>query len=190
MNRVLHDRALARSLAMALPQPNRQVRRQFRALGTRTHPGLQLRNWFGSAAADQAYGQNWARVRSPVVDSLIDSIIGEDGGRPVCGDARPGPRPAVELSTSSRWDRSPGSGVGERIEALVDEGGLLRRTARAARALARRGAAMLFECADIETRARITDDRTVGRLCLPAGERQLAVPESSMRTSEVRAEPK
>ena len=38
-------------------------------------PGLQLRNWFGSAAADQDYGQNWARVRSPVVDSLIDSII-------------------------------------------------------------------------------------------------------------------
>ena len=39
-------------------------------------PGLQLRNWFGSAAADQAYGQNWARVRSPVVDNLIAAIIG------------------------------------------------------------------------------------------------------------------
>ena len=38
-------------------------------------PGLQLRNWFGSEAADQPYGQNWARVRSPVVDTLIDRII-------------------------------------------------------------------------------------------------------------------
>ena len=38
-------------------------------------PGLQLRNWFGSAAAGQDYGQNWVRVRSPVVDSLIESVI-------------------------------------------------------------------------------------------------------------------
>ena len=38
-------------------------------------PGLQLRNWFGSAAADQDYGQNWARIRSPVIDSLIGEII-------------------------------------------------------------------------------------------------------------------
>lgn len=44
-------------------------------LGPGHTPGLQLRNWFGSAAADQDYGQNWARVRSPVVDSLIESII-------------------------------------------------------------------------------------------------------------------
>ena len=38
-------------------------------------PGLALRNWFGSEAAGQDYGQNWARIRDPVVDSLIDSII-------------------------------------------------------------------------------------------------------------------
>ena len=45
-------------------------------LGPTHTPGLQLRNWFGSAAADQPYGQNWARVRSPVVDHLIEHIIG------------------------------------------------------------------------------------------------------------------
>lgn len=44
-------------------------------LGPGHTPGLQLRNWFGSAAADQDYGQNWARIRSPVVDSLIDAIV-------------------------------------------------------------------------------------------------------------------
>ena len=38
-------------------------------------PGLQLRNWFGSAAADKDYGQNWLRLRSPVIDSLIHSAI-------------------------------------------------------------------------------------------------------------------
>ena len=41
-------------------------------------PGLQLRNWFGSAAADEDYGQNWIRIRNPVIDSLIDSIIAAD----------------------------------------------------------------------------------------------------------------
>ena len=38
-------------------------------------PGLALRNWFGSDAAGQDYGQNWARIRNPVIDSLIDTII-------------------------------------------------------------------------------------------------------------------
>ena len=41
-------------------------------------PGLALRNWFGSAAAGLDYGQNWARIRNPVLDSLIDSIIAAD----------------------------------------------------------------------------------------------------------------
>ena len=45
-------------------------------LGPGHTPGLQLRNWFGSAAAGHNYGQNWARVRSPVIDSLIETIIG------------------------------------------------------------------------------------------------------------------
>ena len=47
-------------------------------LGPTFTPGLQLRNWFGSDAADHDYGQNWARVRSPVVDSLVQSIIEAD----------------------------------------------------------------------------------------------------------------
>ncbi len=45
-------------------------------LGPGHTPGLQLRNWFGSAAAGHDYGQNWARIRNPVVDSLIETIIG------------------------------------------------------------------------------------------------------------------
>ena len=101
--------------------------------------------------------------------------------------------------------------------------GFLRRTERAARALAPRGPAVLFECGDDETLARLMEaphsrpgaslplcagsasgpatptsygttaaaraarsgvcsmrDRTVGRLCLPAGERHLVVPEKSV----------
>ena len=38
-------------------------------------PGLALRNRFGSAAADQPFSQNWARVRDPVLDRLIDKAI-------------------------------------------------------------------------------------------------------------------
>lgn len=41
-------------------------------------PGLQLRNWLGSAAADEDYGQNWMRIRNPVIDSLIESVIAAD----------------------------------------------------------------------------------------------------------------
>jgi|TARA_B100000315_G_scaffold260303_1_gene320691 microcin C transport system substrate-binding protein len=43
--------------------------------GPSNTPGLQLRNWFGSDAAGQDFGQNWTRVRSPVVDNLIDTVI-------------------------------------------------------------------------------------------------------------------
>ena len=38
-------------------------------------PGLQLRNWFGSAAADLDFGRNWIRLRHPAVDHLIERII-------------------------------------------------------------------------------------------------------------------
>ena len=38
-------------------------------------PGLQLRNWLGSESAGENYSQNWARIRNPVIDSLIASII-------------------------------------------------------------------------------------------------------------------
>ena len=41
-------------------------------------PGLQLRNWLGSAAAGMDYGQNWGRVRNPVIDHLIDLIVKAD----------------------------------------------------------------------------------------------------------------
>ena len=49
------------------PQPDLQATRC--ASGRRTRRAC-------SAAADQPYGQNWARVRSPVVDDLIEHIIG------------------------------------------------------------------------------------------------------------------
>ena len=58
--------------------------------------------------------------------------------------------------------------------------GFLRQTERASRALLPRGPAVLFECADAETRTRLAEDRTVGPLCLPAGESHLAVPEKSV----------
>ena len=38
-------------------------------------PGIQLRNWLGSAAAEQDYGQNFARIKDPVVDYLIEKVI-------------------------------------------------------------------------------------------------------------------
>ena len=38
-------------------------------------PGLALRNRFGSAAADVEYSQNWAKVKDPVLDHLIDKAI-------------------------------------------------------------------------------------------------------------------
>ena len=44
-------------------------------------PGLALRNRFGSAAADQPYSQNWARIRDPVLDYLIDKAIGARSAR-------------------------------------------------------------------------------------------------------------
>lgn len=46
--------------------------------GPNNTPGRQLRNWFGSAAAGQDYGQNWIRMRNPAIDSLISSVIAAD----------------------------------------------------------------------------------------------------------------
>ncbi len=51
-------------------------------------PGLQLRNWFGSAAAGHDYGQNWARIRNPVVDYLIERIIGAGSAEELYAAAR------------------------------------------------------------------------------------------------------
>ena len=36
---------------------------------------------FGSAAADQPYSQNWARIRDPVLDFLIDKAIAARNAR-------------------------------------------------------------------------------------------------------------
>lgn len=58
--------------------------------------------------------------------------------------------------------------------------GLLRQTERAADALAPRGTAALFECTDADILPRLAEDRTVSRLCLPAGDRYLVVPEKSV----------
>jgi microcin C transport system substrate-binding protein len=43
-------------------------------LGPSNTPGIQLRNWFGSEAAGEDYGQNWMRVRNPAIDALIDAV--------------------------------------------------------------------------------------------------------------------
>lgn len=66
----------------------------------------------------------------------------------------------------------------QELPELVD--GFLRQTERAARALAPRGSAAMFECAGAETLARLTEDKSVRGLCLPAGERHLVVPEKSV----------
>ena len=42
----------------------------------------------GSAAAGQDFGQNWTRVRSPVIDSLIDSVIAADTAQKLYAAAR------------------------------------------------------------------------------------------------------
>ena len=57
---------------------------------------------------------------------------------------------------------------------------LLQRTARNAGALRPRGAAVLFECIDAETRERLVEDKAIGRLAMPAGERHLVVKEKSV----------
>ncbi|MEM7015722.1 MAG: extracellular solute-binding protein [Pseudomonadota bacterium] len=42
-----------------------------------THlPGLQLRNRFGSVSADQEFGLNWGGIKDPIVDALIEKVIG------------------------------------------------------------------------------------------------------------------
>lgn len=38
-------------------------------------PGLQLRNRFGTAAANSKAGQNWTRIRNPAVDAMIEHIM-------------------------------------------------------------------------------------------------------------------
>lgn len=57
-------------------------------LGPSNTPGIQLRNWFGSEAAGQDFGQNWIRVRNPVIDSLIASIIKADTAENLYAAAR------------------------------------------------------------------------------------------------------
>ncbi len=57
--------------------------------------------------------------------------------------------------------------------------GLLRRTARDARALKRQGTAIVFECATADLALRLVEDRSVGRLCQLAGDRRLVVPAKS-----------
>ena len=38
-------------------------------------PGLDLRNRFGSLAAGQDYSLNWAGIKDPIVDALIEKVI-------------------------------------------------------------------------------------------------------------------
>ncbi len=57
--------------------------------------------------------------------------------------------------------------------------GFLRNAERGARALTLRGTALLIECADAETAARLAADAGARGTCLRAGERLLAVPATS-----------
>ena len=57
--------------------------------------------------------------------------------------------------------------------------GFLQAAKRGARALKIRRTALLIDCADAETAARLTTDKRTARLCLRAGERLLAVPTAS-----------
>ncbi len=44
-------------------------------IGLRLVPGAELRNVFGSRAADREYSANTSGIKSPAVDSLIEKII-------------------------------------------------------------------------------------------------------------------
>lgn len=58
---------------------NRMRRRTYDAGGyiyvPNNTPGLDLRNRFSSAAADQEYSLNWPGIKNPVIDTLIDKVI-------------------------------------------------------------------------------------------------------------------
>ena len=54
--------------------------------------------------------------------------------------------------------------------------GFFRRMERNAVALKSHGDALLVECADEEVVARMLGDKSVAKLCRPAGERHLVVP--------------
>ncbi len=45
-------------------------------IALRLVPGTELRNLFGSEAADRPYSRNTAGIRNPIVDALIEKIIG------------------------------------------------------------------------------------------------------------------
>lgn len=44
-------------------------------------PGLELRNRFSSAAADLAFAQNWAKIRDPAVDLLVEKVSSATNAR-------------------------------------------------------------------------------------------------------------
>ncbi len=44
-------------------------------------PGLALRGWFSTASADQEFSQNWMNIRNPVVDHLIEKVVGANNVR-------------------------------------------------------------------------------------------------------------
>src|SRR5690606_5071516 len=45
------------------------------ALPMQNIPSISLRNYFSSASADVDFSQNWASLRDPAVDYLIDRVI-------------------------------------------------------------------------------------------------------------------
>ena len=54
----------------------RQFDMTYLVIGLRLVPGAELRNLFGSQAADRAYSRNVPGIKNPAVDSLIEKIIG------------------------------------------------------------------------------------------------------------------
>jgi microcin C transport system substrate-binding protein len=51
-------------------------------------PGIELRNRYGSAAARQQYSSNWAGIEDPVVDELVERVIGATSMRELVAAGR------------------------------------------------------------------------------------------------------
>jgi microcin C transport system substrate-binding protein len=67
---------------------NRQFDGGIRGFESSSLPGEELRNQFSSASADVEFGLNWAGIRDPIVDHLIEQIIAADDERALIAATR------------------------------------------------------------------------------------------------------